>query len=183
MMINQSVIITLDTDALLFKKIEEIHQAGFAVIEINSTEPSLLQKVVQDFPHLRVGAGNVISVEQLEDCQQAGVGFVTSPGFLPAIAQTAHVYQMNYLPGIATISEAMHACQLNCFYVRPFPSTLPFCSQLNKYLPLLRLFPAEIEWEEAEHYLSLPSVAAVSILNPEIKQLRAQTQLLASVTV
>ena len=27
---------------------------------------------------------------------------------------------------------------------------------------------AEVEWDEAEHYLSLPAVAAVSIINPEI---------------
>jgi 2-dehydro-3-deoxyphosphogluconate aldolase/(4S)-4-hydroxy-2-oxoglutarate aldolase len=38
---------------------------------------------------------------------------------------------------------------------------------------MLRLYPAEVEWDEAEHYLTLPSVAAISIINPESKQLAA----------
>ena len=67
----------------------------------------------------------------------------------------------------------MHAIELGCRNVRPFPAHLAFCTHLNKCLPLLRLYPADIEWEDAEHFLNLPSVAAVSILNPEIKQLQA----------
>lgn len=183
LMMNQSIIITLDIDALLFKKIEAIYKTGFSVIEINSAEPTLLKKVLQDFPMLRVGAGNIISTQQLEDCYQAGVHFITSPGLIPSIAQTANVYSINYLPGVATMSEAMQASHLGCHNVRPFPAALSFCAQLNKCLPLLRLFPAEVEWEEAEHFLTLPSVAAVSIINPEIKQLAAQSQFLAAGTV
>jgi len=181
--INQSIIITLDVDALLFNKIQSIHQAGFSVIEINSTEPTLLQKIIHDFPMLKIGAGNIINTQQLEDCYKAGVHFITSPGFLPSIAQTANVYSISYLPGVATLSEAMQASHLGCHHVRPFPASLALCTQLNKCLPLLRLFPAEVEWEEAEHFLSLPSVAAVSVINPEIKHLSTQAPFLTTYAV
>ena len=67
----------------------------------------------------------------------------------------------------------MQAVSLGCMNVRPFPANLSFCTLLNKYLPQLRLFPAEIEWDEVEHFLNLPAVAAVSLINPEIKQLQA----------
>ncbi len=67
----------------------------------------------------------------------------------------------------------MQAMSVGCQHVRPFPANLQFCTLLNKYLPLLRLFPAEVEWEEVEHFLNLPAVAAVSVINPELKQLRA----------
>jgi len=170
---SQSIIITLDVDAFLFEKLKQIADAGFSVVEINCIEQTLLRKVLNDFPMLRIGAGNIINTHQLEDCHQAGVDFITSPGFLPAIAQTANIYSINYLPGIATLSEAMHAMDLGCHNVRPFPANLAFCTHLNKCLPLLRLFPAEIDWEEAEHFLNLPSVAAVSIINPELKQLES----------
>ncbi|AHE66725.1 bifunctional 4-hydroxy-2-oxoglutarate aldolase/2-dehydro-3-deoxy-phosphogluconate aldolase [Legionella oakridgensis] len=170
---NQSIIITLDVDGLLYDKLRHIAEAGFSVVEINSVDPALLTKVLHDFPSLRIGAGNVIDTQQLENCHQAGVDFVTSPGFMPAIAQTANIYSINYLPGVATLSEAMHAMSLGCHHVRPYPANLTFCTLLNKCLPLLRLFPAEIEWEEAEHFFNLPAVAAVSILNPESKQLPA----------
>lgn len=170
---NQSIIVTLDVDALLFEKLKQIIHAGFSVAEINTSDEKLLAKIIQEFPSLRIGAGNITNTQQLENCYQAGAHFVTSPGFLPAIAQTAAIYSMNYLPGIATLSEAMQAMALGCHQARPYPAPLSFCALLNKCLPMLRLFPAEIEWEEAEHYLSLPSVAAVSIVNPEIKHLDA----------
>jgi 2-dehydro-3-deoxyphosphogluconate aldolase/(4S)-4-hydroxy-2-oxoglutarate aldolase len=65
----------------------------------------------------------------------------------------------------------MSAMSIGYQHVRPFPANLAFCTVLNKCLPNLNLFPAEIEWEEAEHFLNLPAVAAVSILNPDKKQL------------
>ncbi len=168
---NQSIIITLDIDSHLYEKLRTISKSGYSVVEINSTDPAILSGVIGDFPHLRIGAGNIINTEQLERCYQAGAHFVTSPGFLPAIAQTANIYSINYIPGIATLSEAMEALSLGCQHVRPYPANLNFCTLLNKSIPLLRLFPAEVEWEEVEHFLTLPSVAAVSVLNPDVKQL------------
>lgn len=170
---NQSIIITLDVDAHLFNKLHQLAEAGYCMVEINGVNQDILKKAISKFPELRIGAGNVINTQQLEDCYQSGAHFVTSPGFSPGMAQTANVYSITYLPGIATISEAMQAINLSCHNVRPFPATLGFCTLLNKYLPQLRLFPAEIEWDEIEHFLSLPAVAAVSVINPEIKQLQA----------
>ena len=170
---NQSIIITLDVDGFLLDKLQQIADTGFSVVEINCVDQRLLTNVIHKFPRLRIGAGNIVTTQQLEDCYQAGVHFATSPGFLPEIAQTAGIYSINYLPGVATISEAMHALSLGCQQVRPFPADLAFCTLLNKYIPLLRLFPAEIEWDEVEHFLNLPAVSAVSIINPERKQLQA----------
>lgn len=170
---TQSIIVSLDVDALLFNRLKQIAQAGFSVAEINTTDQGLLKTILQEFPSLRIGAGNVINTQQLENCYHAGAHFVSSPGYLPAIAQTAAIYAINYLPGIATVSEAMQVMALGCHQARPYPASLSFCALLNKCLPMLRLFPAEIEWDEAEHYLTLPSVAAISILNPESKQLNA----------
>lgn len=168
---NHSIIVTLDVDPFLFERLKKIVDAGLPVVEVNTCDKTLLQQILQTFPSLRIGAGGIITTQQLEDCYQAGVHFVTSPGFLPAIAQTAAIYAMNYLPGIATLSEAMQVMALGYHQARPYPATLSFCALLNKCLPMLRLFPAEIELDEAEHYLTLPAVAAISIVNPENKQL------------
>ena len=170
---NQSIIITLDVDVHLFDKLRLIANEEFSVVEINSVNQDLLTNVLNNFPTLRIGAGNVINTEQLENCYKAGVHFIASPGFLPSMVQTASIYSINYLPGVATLSEAMHAVSLGCQQVRPFPASLAFCTLLNKSLPQLRLFPAEIEPDEVEHFLCLPAVAAVSLINPERKQLQA----------
>lgn len=170
---NQSVIISLDVDNFLFERLEQISNSGFSLVEINSTDPKLLSNIVTQCPNMRVGASGIINTEQLEDCYQSGIHFATSPGFLPAIAQTANVYSINYLPGIATISEAMMAMSIGFQQVRPYPANLSFCTILNKCLPNLKLFPAEIEWDEAEHFLNLPSIIAIGIHNPDKKQLKA----------
>ena len=169
---NQSIIVTLDVDALIFDKLHYMAENNFSLVEINNIDQNLLTSALQNFPMLRIGAGNITTTQQLEDCYQAGAHFMTSPGFLTTIAQTASIYSINYIPGIATLSEAMEAVAIGCQNVRPFPANLSFCTLLNKYLPLLRLFPAEIELDEVEHFLNLPAVAAVSIINPDLKQLQ-----------
>lgn len=169
---NNPVIVTLDVDTLVCERLRQIIQAGFKIVEINSSDTLLLEKLIDMFPNVILGAGNIISLTQLENCHKAGVHFISSPGFVPEIANTALVYALNYLPGIATLSEAMQIMSIGYTQARPYPATLPYCSLLNKCLPTLNLYPAEIEWEEAEHYLSIPSVKAVSIANPEKKQLK-----------
>ncbi|MBA4697604.1 MAG: multidrug DMT transporter permease [Legionella sp.] len=163
---NQNVILTFDADAFLFDKLELITKQGFSLVEINTSEKTLLERVIQDFPTLRIGAGNVINIQQLEHCYAAGVHFVSSPGFLPALAQTAAVYGINYLPGVATLSEAMHVLSLGYHQVRPYPASLAFCTLLDKCIPTLRLFPADVELDKKEAYLHLSSVAAVTVDNP-----------------
>jgi 2-dehydro-3-deoxyphosphogluconate aldolase/(4S)-4-hydroxy-2-oxoglutarate aldolase len=168
---NQSVIIGLDVDNLLSERLEQIAEMGFSLVEINSTDQLLLTKIVTQYPSIKIGAGGIIDVQQLENCYHAGVHFATSPGFLPSIAQTANIYSLNYLPGVATVSEAMAAMSFGYTHVRPFPANLAFCNVLNKCLPHLKLLPGEIELEEAEYFLNLPEVAAVGINNPNKKQL------------
>lgn len=170
---NQSIIISLDVDSLLFERLAQIADAGFSLVEINSTDTTLLKQAIAHYPSIKIGAAGITEVQQLENCYHAGVHFASSPGYLSSIAQTATVYSMNYLPGIATISEAMAAMSVGLTHIRPFPADLAFCTMLNKCLPKLKLFPAEIEWEEAEHFLNLPAVAAVGISNPNTKQLEA----------
>ncbi len=170
---NQSVIITLDVDDSLLDRLKQIAHAGFSMVEINSTDTDILAQAIKSAPDLQIGAGNIITTQQLENSYLAGVKFASSPGFLPAIAQTSSIYSMNYLPGVSTLSEAMQVMALGIYQIRPYPANLPFCILLNKCLPHLRLYPADIEWEEAEHYFNLPAVKAVSINNPDTKQLNA----------
>jgi 2-dehydro-3-deoxyphosphogluconate aldolase/(4S)-4-hydroxy-2-oxoglutarate aldolase len=169
---NQAIIVSLDVDNFLFDRLQQIVEAGFSLVEVNTTDQDLLSQMIKHVPNVKIGAGGIITTQQLEQCYSAGVHFASSPGFLQAIAQTANIYSMNYLPGVATVSEAMAAMSIGYKQVRPFPATLGFCSILNKSLPDLNLFPAEIEWDEAEHFLNLPAVRAVSIHNPDKKQLK-----------
>ncbi|MDF1678026.1 MAG: multidrug DMT transporter permease [Legionellaceae bacterium] len=168
-----SFIITLDVDNTLLDKLKHIQEAGLSVVELNHIEPDILVDVLKAYPNLRVGVGNILNTAQLEQAHAAGAHFTSSLGFMPDLVQTASVYKFHYIPGIATFSEAMHAHTLGAQHAKPFPASLAFCMRLNKYLPALRLFPAEVTEEEAEALLKLPSVAAVSFINPALKALHA----------
>jgi 2-dehydro-3-deoxyphosphogluconate aldolase/(4S)-4-hydroxy-2-oxoglutarate aldolase len=170
---KQSVMISLDVDGFLFDRLNQITKAGFNLVEINSTDVKLFTSIKNQFPNLKIGASGIISTSELEECYSAGVDFASSPGFLSSIAQTASVYSMNYFPGVATVSEAMAANSLGFNYVKPYPATLNFCTLLNKCMPKLSILPTDVEFEEIEHFLNLPSVSVVVINNPDVKQLIA----------
>lgn len=169
---NQTMIISLDVDNTIFDRLNLIATAGFSLIEINYTDCKILKDIVNAYPTLTIGAGNITTLQQLENCYKLGLAFATSPGFLPALAQTASIYSMNYFPGIATLSEAMQIMSLGYTAARPLPASLSFCTLLNKYLPTLSLVPADLEFDEVEHFLNLPAVAAVTLHNPEQKILQ-----------
>lgn len=168
---TQSIIITLDVGTSLFAQLKQIQDAGFSVVELNNAEPAILIDALATYPSLRLGVSNILNTDQLEAAQKAGAHFGSSPGFMPNLIQTANIYNFHYLPGIATPSEAMQAAALGCQHVRPLPATLEFCTLLNKYLPNLRLFPADVVWNDAKKFLDLDAVSAVSVLNPELEHM------------
>ncbi|OGV33233.1 MAG: multidrug DMT transporter permease [Legionellales bacterium RIFCSPHIGHO2_12_FULL_35_11] len=175
--ISSQFIITLDVDKSLFERLQLLVRAGFNVVEINTTDTDLLMAVISKFDTLRVGIGNITDVQQLENCYQAGAHFASSLGFSPNLAKTALVYSINYLPGIGTVSEAMQVMELGYDQARPYPADLAFCTTLSKYFPKLRLFPSAIIWGQADDYLTLESVAAVGILNPEHQVLHSMAHI------
>lgn len=160
---NQSIILTLDADAFLFERIQQAIDEGFSIIEVNTCDESLLKKLLAKFPRIHIGAGNITNTQQLENCFQAGVHFVSSPGFLPSIVKTAAIYSINYIPGIATVSEGMQVLDLGCHQAKPLPASLDLCELLSQTLPTLRLYPAGLTSAEADSYLSIPAVAAVCV--------------------
>ena len=174
---NESIILSLIADDLLEKRIEHALQAGFKRIEVETHDMTRLKAIKAKFPDIILGAGLVITTHQLEACYLANVDFVTSPGFLPALVQTAAIYSINYLPGVATISEAMQVFALGCNQVRPLPASVSFCQTLSRYMPELAQVPAEIDWDVAEQFLSIPAVSSICINNPEANHIKAMAEL------
>ena len=170
---TQLVMISLDVNQQLTTKLELINSSGIKSVEIICSDTQLLNELVVKYPQLNIGAGGIMSTTELENCYHAEVAFVTSPGFHAPILQTASIYSINYIPGVATISEAMSVYNLGLKNVRPCPADLTFCNLLNKYLPELSLYPVEIAKEDMEHYISLPSVAAVTVANPDEEQIKS----------
>ncbi len=160
---KHNIIISLDVDKTLPDQLLAISKSGYKRVEINTSSQDLLTEIIEQFPTLHIGAGLIKNTLELEKCYLAGVAFATSPGFLPAIAQTASIYSIDYIPGISTISEAMQAMNLGCKKLRPYPSSIELCVRLNSCLPDAELYPADVELEELEQYFSIPAVHSIAV--------------------
>lgn len=164
---KQPIIVSLDIDAYVEKKIELLVNAGITNIELLSCSANLITRLRHRLPNIRIGLGNILTVDQLELGYQMKFDFMSSPGFMPSLVKTANVYQMPYLPGVANISEAMQAMELGCHDVRLSPNDLKACQTICQYCPTLKIYPMDVDWSLIEQYLDLPSVAAVGLTNPD----------------
>jgi 2-dehydro-3-deoxyphosphogluconate aldolase/(4S)-4-hydroxy-2-oxoglutarate aldolase len=168
---KQPLIVSLDIDAQVEQRIEQLISAGLNYIELLQANASLLKHLRTKHPKLKIGLGNIHTVEQLTDAYHMGFDFMTSPGFYAPLALTANQYHLNYIPGVSSMSDAMAILNLDIHHARPCPGNLELCIMLNKYCPQLKLYPMDIEWEDIEQFLDLPSVAAVGLSNPDHLQM------------
>lgn len=69
-----------------------------------------------------VGAGTVLTVEQVEMVAAAGAAFAVAPGFDPDVVRAAARLGLPFLPGVATASEVGAAVALGCTWLKAFPA-------------------------------------------------------------
>ena len=65
----------------------------------------------------------------------------------------------------------MQTMEHGFLHCRPCPGDLSLCNLLNQYIPHMKLYPIDIDWELIDQFLDLPSVAAVGISNPDHLQI------------
>src|ERR1700730_14605088 len=83
---------------------------GLYAIEVTLRTPAALaaiQAIAKNVPEAVVGAGTIVSVEQINQAVAAGAKFLVSPGAPPALAQGAAQSPVPFLPGCDTGSEDM----------------------------------------------------------------------------
>ena len=68
-------------------------------------------------PEMLVGAGTVLTVDQVDRAVQAGAEFIVSPGFDPEIVDYCIKKKIPVLPGCITPSEAAQAVRLSLIHI------------------------------------------------------------------
>ena len=79
---------------------------------------------VAEIDELLVGAGTILSPEQLESAAEAGARFAVAPGTSPSVIEAARARDVPFIPGVATPSEIEQARALGCNVVKLFPASL-----------------------------------------------------------
>lgn len=76
----------------------------------------------REVPEMLVGAGTVLSAEDMARSKAAGAGFLVSPGGTQALLDAAETIGLPYLPGVATVSEAMALREMGYRRLKFFPA-------------------------------------------------------------
>lgn len=98
---------------------------GLPVLEVTfrtDAAAGAIAAIRRDVPQAIVGAGTLLSVEQVKAAKKAGAMFGVAPGFDPAIVDEAQSLLLPFCPGVATASELSQALAAGAPMVKFFPA-------------------------------------------------------------
>ena len=138
---------------------------GLSVVEITFRTEAAAEAIrrVATIDDLLVGAGTVLSPEQLESAVDAGASFAVAPGTNEAVLEAARSAGLPFIPGAATPTEIERARALECRVVKVFPASTvggpSFLKAVASVYPDVRFVPTGgINAENLGSYLELPAV-------------------------
>ena len=81
-----------------------------------------IRRMTEAFPQMLVGAGTVLTKEQVDAAAAAGAKFIVSPGFDPEIVDYCLEKEIPVFPGCITPSEVAQAVKRGLKVVKFFPA-------------------------------------------------------------
>lgn len=163
--------------AVRVRSAEEAHFAadavtsgGIPIVEITMTVPGAVDLIAHLARHqgnMLVGAGTVLTTETAQRCADAGAGFLTAPGFNPAIVEFAARQNLAVLPGALTPTEIVTAWSAGADYIKVYPCAPiggdKYIKTLHTALPEIRLIAAGgVNQQSALHYI-LAGASAIGV--------------------
>jgi 2-dehydro-3-deoxyphosphogluconate aldolase / (4S)-4-hydroxy-2-oxoglutarate aldolase len=143
-------------------------QGGLPVLEVTLRTPVALDaiKAMAAVPGAVVGAGTVLTKQDLLAAKQAGAVFAVAPGATDALLQAAEEEQFPLLPGAATASEVMKLMERGYDTLKFFPAQaaggVKMLKSLAGPLPQVSFCPTGgVNPQNVGEYLSLSNVLCV----------------------
>lgn len=124
-----------------------------------------IRQMTQDFPQILVGAGTVLTVEQVNRAVNAGAKFIVSPGFDPAIVDYCLNREIPVFPGCVTPSEVAQAVKRGLRVVKFFPAkqyggVATIKALAAPYVGLRFMPTGGVSASNLKEYLECPSIVA-----------------------
>lgn len=161
-------VIVLDDEDRALPLADALVEGGLPVAEVTfrtTTAAAAITRMRRN-PDIVVGAGTVVSPEQVDLAVDAGAQFVVSPGFSAAVVERCAERGVFALPGVSTATEIMTALQAGVEVVKFFPAGTSggagAVAALAAPFGGVRFVPTGgITAHDAGDYLALNSVLAV----------------------
>ncbi len=106
---------------------EALTTTGWTLIEVplNSPDPlTSIAALASHFPQALVGAGTVLTPDDVRNVHAAGGQLIVSPNFNAAVVREAVRLGMVCLPGVMTATEAFGALEAGATGLKLFPSEM-----------------------------------------------------------
>ncbi|GAA5154720.1 MULTISPECIES: bifunctional 4-hydroxy-2-oxoglutarate aldolase/2-dehydro-3-deoxy-phosphogluconate aldolase [Amycolatopsis] len=148
-----------------------LYDAGIRVIEAALTTPGALDAIVRMQvelgPDTMVGAGDVRTVSEVDNCASAGVDFLVTPTFSAEVLDRAQHYGLPVVCGALTPTEIDAAWRRGAAVVKVFPvgpaGGVPYLHAVRAPLPEIPLVPAGgVTLPDVEAYLGAGAFAVAA---------------------
>lgn len=122
--------------------------------------------IMAEVPEAVVGLGTLLTPRDVEAAMKIGARFAVSPGATPDLLAAAAAARLPFLPGVATVSEAMRARDAGFSMLKFFPAEAAGgVGVLKSFAAPLRDLAfcptGGIDPRNLRDYLALPNVVAV----------------------
>ena len=119
----------------------------------------------QEYPDMMVGAGTVLTIDQVDRAVSAGAKFIVSPGFDPEIVDYCIDKDIPVVPGCMTPSEVAQGVKRGLEVLKFFPAEplggLKMIKALSApYTSVMFMPTGGINADNLEQYLSFKKIAA-----------------------
>ncbi len=147
---------------------EALISAGLPVAEVTfrtAQAEESIKRIVKTYPEMLVGAGTVLSIEQVDKAVNAGAKFIVSPGFNPKVVSYCISNKITIIPGTSTPSDMEAALEMGLEVVKFFPAEqsggVDYLKAVGGPYTTLKFIPTGgINAKNLNTYLSLKNVAA-----------------------
>lgn len=144
-------------------------EGGVPVIELTLRTPVALDAIAAiaaGVPEILVGAGTIVTPGHVKLAVDAGAQFLVSPGSTSSLLSAMASSGVPFLPGTATVSEALAVLEAGFTEMKFFPAEASggaaYLSSIASPLPAARFCPTGgITAASAASYLALPNVGCV----------------------
>lgn len=144
---------------------EALVAGGLPALEVTLRTPAALEAIrrMAEVPGGVVGAGTLVTPEDVRAAKAAGARFGVSPGATDRLIAACEAEGLPLLPGAATASEAMRLLEMGYDMLKFFPAEAsggaPALKAIGAPLPQISFCPTGgVSPGNAETYLSLPNV-------------------------
>ena len=116
------------------------------------------------YPELLIGAGTVLTTEQVDIAIEAGVDFIVSPGFNPTTVKYCQQRNVTIVPGVNNPSLVEQAMEMGLRTLKFFPAEpsggVNMLKALTAVYPVKFMPTGGVSLGNVDEYLSIPSVLA-----------------------